>query len=247
MRKPININNIGNNKEYEKLRIENKKLKEEFDKYKESLLSQNEKLKKENSDLKQILLHKTNTNLNAYQNKDTYISLLEKQKDFLISILITLINSISKNKINKEMIIFQLEKNIGKEKEKEKFLNDVLNLLHDDKINLINNTNNKNINLRYNNYINNIYGKNNNVFAKNNFNFQILSNKVNKVIFKSNKSNNSYYTNGNEKLKEKKELELLKKINEMLNIIKKKKDALKNRKNNLSFRTGNNKENKEGK
>ena len=226
MRKPININNIGNNKEYEKLRTENKKLKEEFDKYKESLLSQNEKLKKENSDLKQILLHKTNTNLNAYQNKDTYISLLEKQKDFLISILITLINSISKNKINKEMIIFQLEKNIGKEKEKEKFI-----------------TNNKTINLRYNNYINN-NGKNNNVFVKNNFNFQILSNKVNKVIFKSNKSNNSYYI---EKLKEKKELELLKKINEMLNIIKKKKDALKNRKNNLSFRDRNNKENKEGK
>ena len=246
MRKPININNIGNNKEYEKLRTENKKLKEEFDKYKESLLSQNEKLKKENSDLKQILLHKTNTNLNAYQNKDTYISLLEKQKDFLISILITLINSISKNKINKEMIIFQLEKNIGKEKEKEKFINDFLNLINDNKINFINNTNNKTINLRYNNYINN-NAKNNNVFVKNNFNFQILSNKVNKVIFKSNKSNNSYYTNGNEKLKEKKELELLKKINEMLNIIKKKKDALKNRKNNLSFRARNNKENKDGK
>lgn len=245
MKKPININNIPNNKEYEKLRTENKKLKEEFDKYKESFISQNEKLKKENSELKQIIFHKTNINTN--QNKDTYISLLEKQKDFLISILITLINSNMKNKINKEMIIFQLEKNIGKEKEKEKFLNDVLNLIQDNKINLTNNnTNNKNINLRYNNYINN-NGKNNNAYAKINFNFQILSNKVNKVLSKSNKSNNSYYANGNEKIKEKKELELLKKINEMLNIIKKKKDALKNRKNNLSLRTGTNKENKEGK
>ena len=53
MKKPLNINNIINNKEYEKLRNEYNKLKIEFDKYKEStsdklkeiesLLSQNEK------------------------------------------------------------------------------------------------------------------------------------------------------------------------------------------------------------
>ena len=63
-------------------------------------------------------------------------------------------------------------------------------------------------------------------------------------MFKSNKNNNLNYINTNEKLKDKKESELLKKINEMLNIIKNKKDALKHKKNNLSFRTGTNKEGK---
>ena len=247
MRKPININNITNNKENEKLRTENKKLKEEFDKYKESLLSQNEKLKKENDDLKKLI---NKTNINTYQNKDAiYISLLEKQKDFLISILLMIINSNVKNKINKEMIIFQLEKNIGKEKEKEKFVNDVLHLIQDNKIsinnNITNNNNTKVINLRYNNYTNNNNNiKNNSIYIRNNFNFQILANKVNKVLFKSNKNNNLNYINTNEKMKDKKESELLKKINEMLNIIKNKKDALKHKKNNLSFRTGTNKEGK---
>ena len=68
------------------------------------------------------------TNINTYTNqikynKDAYIALLEKQKDFLISILVNLINTLNiKNKINRDIIIFHLEKNIGKEKEKEKFI-----------------------------------------------------------------------------------------------------------------------------
>ena len=250
MKKPLNINNIINNKEYEKLRNEYNKLKLEFDKYKEStsdklkeiesLLSQNEKIKKENEEMKKKL-YKININTNTYHtnnqikyNKEAYISLLEKQKEFLISMLLTVINLNIKNKINKDMILFQLDKNIWKEKEKEKFVNDIINSIQENKNN-INNT--KIINLRYRN--NNI--KNNNIFSINNFKFQILSSKV---PSKNNKINNFIHNNVNDKLKDKKELELLRKINDMLGIIKKKKDILKYRKNNLSFRTSTIKEEK---
>ena len=237
MKKPISISNIINNKEYEKLNKEFKKLRDEFNKYKESTtdkLKEIEILRRENDDLKKKF---NKINFNTYQanvnkikyNMDNYISLLEKQKEFLIAILITLFNNFNiKNKINKDMILFQLEKNIGKEKEKEKFLNDIINLIQENK-----NNNNKIINLRYKN-INYKYNYN---LSINSFKFQFLADKVNKVLFKNNKINNYIYISGNGKLRDKKEIELLKKINEMLNIIKKKKDLLKLKKNNLSFRT----------
>ena len=239
MKKPISINNIINNKEYEKLNKEFKKLRDEFNKYKESTtdkLKEIEILRRENDDLKKKF---NKINFNTYQanvnkikyNMDNYISLLEKQKEFLIAILITLFNNFNiKNKINKDMILFQLEKNIGKEKEKEKFLNDIINLIQENKNN---NNNNKIINLRYKN-INYKYNYNLSIYS---FKFQFLADKVNKVLFKNNKINNYIYISGNGKLRDKKEIELLKKINEMLNIIKKKKDLLKLKKNNLSFRT----------
>lgn len=241
MKKPININGLITSKEYRENTSDKKKDIE-------LLISQNEKMKKENHDLKKKV-YKTNINTYTNQikyNKDAYIALLEKQKDFLISILVNLINTLNiKNKINRDIIIFHLEKNIGKEKEKEKFINDIKNLMEDNKngnanINF-NIKNNKTPNLRYNNidsnYIKNIS------FNKTNFNFQILSIKNNKTSYKNNKINNSY-NNGNDKTRDKKEVELLKKINEMLGIIKKKKDILKYKKNNLSFRVSKIKEEK---
>ena len=98
MKKPLNINNLINNKEYEKLSNEYNKLKTEFDKYKEStsgklkdielILTQNEKIKKENEEMKKKL-YKININTNIYHtnnqikyNKEAFISLLEKQKEF---------------------------------------------------------------------------------------------------------------------------------------------------------------------
>ena len=246
MKKPISINNIINNKEYEKLNKEFRKLREEFNKYKESTsdkLKEIEILRKENDDLRKkfnkitINTYQPNVNQMKY-NLDNYISLLEKQKEFLIAILLTLFNNLNiKNKINKDMILFQLEKNIGKEKEKEKFLNDIINLIQENKnynnYNYNINNNNKIINLRYRN-TNYKYNYNLCIY---NFKFQFLAEKVNKVLFKNNKINNYIYISGNDKLRDKKETDLLKKINEMLNIIKKKKDLLKLKKNNLSFRT----------
>ena len=52
---------------------------------------------------------------------------------------------------------------------------------------------------------------------------------------------NTSYNNINNNLRNKKETELLKNINDMLLIIKKKKNNLKTRKNNLSFHPGYNK------
>ena len=59
MKKPISINNIINNKEYEKLNKEFKKLRDEFNKYKESTtdkLKEIEILRRENDDLKKNLI-----------------------------------------------------------------------------------------------------------------------------------------------------------------------------------------------
>ena len=245
---------IGN-KEYEKLKQENKKIKEEFEKYKEitneklkeleSLISQNEKYKKENEELKKKISKISGTTQNQsipqkpidklkidLHNKEATISLISKQKDFLLSIITRLTNFNLKNKINKEVILSHLdEKNIDKEKDKEKFANDIINTVRDAKKNIINN-NGKNI------------GFNN--LCKNNFTFEILANRSNKInsMKNSSKMNNSNGNNGNDKNNYKKEAELIRKLNEMLGIIKKKKELLKSKKNSLSFRVGTIKEGK---
>ena len=211
----------GGNKELEKLRQENKKIKEEFEKYKELtnekikdldfLLSQNEKMKKENEDLKKKLskinINNTNTNQNMPQkpidklkidlhNKEATISLISKQKDFLLSIITRLTNLNLKNKINKDIILSQLdEKNIDKEKDKEKLVNDIINTVQEGKKNILNN--NKN-----NGFVN---------LSKNNFSFEIAINTItnnSKVISsKNNIANNINSNNRNENNNYKKEAE----------------------------------------
>ena len=123
----------GGNKELEKLRQENKKIKEEFEniykeltnekiKYLDFLISQNEKNKKENEELKKNIskLNFNNNNQNLSQkpidklkidlhNKEAAISLISKQKDFLISIITRLTNLNLKNKINKDIILSQID------------------------------------------------------------------------------------------------------------------------------------------
>ena len=244
----------GVNKDYEKLRSENKKLKEEFEKYKETtneklkdlelLISQNEKIRKENDELKKKLA-KMNGGNNANQsitsksidklkidlyNKEATISLISKQKDFLISIITRITNLNLKNKISKDTILSQLdEKNIDKEKDKEKLTNDIIHTIQEGKKNIAN-TNQKSItNL-----------------SKNNFSFEILSKKNSKLMGSKNNKGNSSFLNGggNEKNNYKKEAELIRKLDEMLVIIKKKKDLLKSKKSNLSFRIGTIKEGK---
>ena len=250
MKKPINVLN----KDYDKLKQENKKLKEEYEKYKEStneklkdlelLISQNEKIRKENDELKKKLA-KMNGGNNANQsitsksidklkidlyNKEATISLISKQKDFLISIITRITNLNLKNKISKDTILSQLdEKNIDKEKDKEKLTNDIIHTIQEGKKNIAN-TNQKSItNL-----------------SKNNFSFEILSKKNSKLIGSKNNKGNSSFMNGggNEKNNYKKEAELIRKLDEMLVIIKKKKDLLKSKKSNLSFRIGTIKEGK---
>ena len=249
MKKPIYN---GVNKDLEKLRQENKKIKEEYEKYKETtneklkdlelLISQNEKIKKENEELKKKL-SKINGVNNINQsttskpidklkidllNKEATISLMSKQKDFLFSIITRITNLNIKNKISKEIILTQLdEKNIDKEKDKEKLTNDIINTIQEGKKNIITLNTNKN-----------------NILAKNNLSFEILSNKNTKNLNSKNNKGNNSYTNGGDKNNYKKEAELIRKLNEMLAIIKKKKDLLKSKKNNLSFRVGTIKEGK---
>jgi len=244
----------GGNKELEKLRQENKKIKEEFEKYKELtnekikdldfLLSQNEKMKKENEDLKKKLskININNPSQNIPQkpidklkidlhNKEATISLISKQKHFLLSIITRLTNLNLKNKINKDIILSQLdEKNIDKEKDKEKLVNDIINTVQEGKKNILNiNKNNGFINL-----------------SKNNFSFEIVINTNNSKIIssKNNKTSNINSNNRNEKNNYKKEAELIRKLNEMLGIIQKKKELLRSKKNSLSFRVGTIKEGK---
>ena len=165
-------------------------------------------------------------------NKEAALSLISKQKDFLLSIITRLTNLNLKNKINKEIILSHLdEKNIDKEKDKEKFANDIINTVRDAKKSIINN-NGKNI------------GFNN--LSKNTFTFEILANRGSKInsIKNSTKMNNLNSTNGNDKNNYKKEAELIRKLNEALGIIKKKKELLKSKKNSLSFRVGTIKEGK---
>ena len=244
----------GVNKDLEKLRQENKKLKEEYEKYKETsneklkdlelLISQNEKIRKENDELKKKL-SKMNGGNNPNQsissksidklkidlhNKEATISLISKQKDFLISIITRITNLNLKNKISKDIILTQLEeKNIDKEKDKEKLTNDIIHTIQEGKKNIANSNQNSITNL-----------------SKSNFSFEILSKKNSKLIGSKNSKGNSSFMNGgvNEKNNYKKEAELIRKLNEMLAIIKKKKDLLKSKKSNLSFRIGTIKEGK---
>ena len=244
----------GVNKDLEKIRQENKKLKEEYEKYKETtneklkdlelLISQNEKIRKENDELKKKL-SKMNGGNNPNQsissksidklkidlyNKEATISLISKQKDFLISIITRITNLNLKNKISKDIILTQLdEKNIDKEKDKEKLTNDIIHTIQEGKKIIANSNQNSITNL-----------------SKSNFSFEILSKKNNKLIGSKNSKGNSSFLNGgvNEKNNYKKEAELIRKLNEMLAIIKKKKDLLKSKKSNLSFRIGTIKEGK---
>ena len=245
--------NYNTNKEYEKLKQENKKLKEDFEKYKEStneklkdlelILSQNEKIKKENEELKKKL-SKTNNINNINQsfsskpndklkidllNKEATISLISKQKDFLISIITRLTNLNIKNKINKEIILSQLEeKNIDKEKDKEKLANEIINTIQEVK--------KFNVNEKKNIHFNNL--------SKYNFSFEISINKNNKINSGKKIRGSNNQGSNNDKNNYKKEAELIRKLNEMLGIIKKRKELLKSKKNNLSFRVGTIKEGK---
>ena len=227
-------------------------LKEEYEKYKEAvnenlkdlelLISQNEKIRKENEELKKKLSklnggNNTSQNMSSksldkliidLHNKEATISLISKQKDFLISIITRITNLNSNNKINKGKILSQLdEKNIDKEKDKEKLTNDIISIIQEGKKD--NNNKYYNINL-----------------SKNNFSLEILPKKNNKLIgSKNSKGNYSYFNGGgNDKNNYKKEAEIIRKLNEMLVIIKKKKELLKSKKNNLSFRIGTIKEGK---
>ena len=121
------------------------------------------------------------------------------------------------------------EKNIDKEKDKEKLTNDIIHTIQEGKKNIMNSNQNSITN-----------------FAKNNFSFEILSKRNSKLIGIKNSKGNSSFLNGggNEKNNFKKEAELIRKLNEMLAIIKKKKDLLKSKKSNLSFRIGTIKEGK---
>ena len=250
--KKSNYNSV--NKDLEKLRQENKKLKEEYEKYKETsneklkdlelLISQNEKIRKENDELKKKL-SKMNGGNNPNQsissksidklkidlhNKEATISLISKQKDFLISIITRITNLNLKNKISKDIILTQLdEKNIDKEKDKEKLTNDIIHTIQEGKKIIANSNQNSITNL-----------------SKSNFSFEILSKKNSKLIGSKNSKGNSSFLNGgvNDKNNYKKEAELIRKLNEMLAIIKKKKDLLKSKKSNLSFRIGTIKEGK---
>ena len=250
MKKSINVVN----KDHDKLRQENKKLKEEYEKYKETtneklkdlelLISQNEKIRKENDELKKKL-SKMNGGNNPNQsissksidklkidlyNKEATISLISKQKDFLISIITRITNLNLKNKISKDIILTQLdEKNIDKEKDKEKLTNDIIHTIQEGKKIIANSNQNSITNL-----------------SKSNFSFEILSKKNSKLIGSKNSKGNSSFLNGgvNDKNNYKKEAELIRKLNEMLAIIKKKKDLLKSKKSNLSFRIGTIKEGK---
>ena len=223
MKKP---NYNGVNKDYEKLRSENKKLKEEFEKYKETtneklkdlelLISQNEKIRKENDELKKKLA-KMNGGNNQNQsitsksvdklkidlyNKEATISLISKQKDFLISIITRITNLNLKNKISKDIILSQ--KNIDKEKDKEKLTNDIIHTIQEGKKNIMNSNQNSITN-----------------FSQNNFSFEILSKRNSKLIGNKNSKGNSSFLNGggNDKNNYKKEAELIRKLNEMLAII----------------------------
>lgn len=244
----------GANKDYEKLKQESKKLKEEYEKYKETtneklkdlelLISQNEKMRKENDELKKKLAkmnggNNTNQSITSKSvdklkidlyNKEATISLIPKQKDFLISIITRITNLNLKNKISKDIILSQLdEKNIDKEKDKEKLTNDIIHTIQEGKKNITNSNQNNITNL-----------------SKNNFSFEILSKKNSKLNGNKNGKGNSSFLNGggDDKNNFKKEAELIRKLNEMLAIIKKKKDLLKSKKNNLSFRIGTIKEGK---
>ena len=121
------------------------------------------------------------------------------------------------------------EKNIDKEKDKEKLTNDIIHTIQEGKKNITNSNQNNITNL-----------------SKNNFSFEILSKKNSKLIGNKNYKGNSSFLNGGmgEKNNYKKEAELIRKLNAMLAIIKKKKDLLKSKKNNLSFRIGTIKEGK---
>ena len=243
MKKSINIVN----KDYDKLRQENKKLKEEYEKYKETmneklkdlelLISQNEKIRKENEELKRKLSkinggNNTSQNMSSksldklkidLHNKEATISLISKQKDFLISIITRITNLNSRNKINKGKILSQLEeKNIEKEKDKEKLTNDIISIIQEGKKEINNN--------KY--YIADL--------SKDKFSLEILPKKNSKIIGSKNSKGNYSNLNGGggDRINYKKEAEIIRKLNEMLAIIKKKKDMLKSKKNNLSFRIG---------
>ena len=249
MKKSINVVN----KDHDKLRQENKKLKEEYEKYKETmneklkdlelLISQNEKLRKENDELKKKLSkinggNNTSQNMSSksldklktdLHNKEATISLISKQKDFLISIITRITNLNSKNKFNKGKILSQLEeKNIDKEKDKEKLTNEIISVIKEEKKDFINN--------KY--YIRHL--------SKDNFSLEILPKKNSKIIGSKNSKGNYSCLNGGggDKNNYKKEVEIIRKLNDMLAIIKKKKDLLKSKKNNLSFRIGTIKEGK---
>ena len=217
MKKPI-YSSLSN-KELEKFRKENKKIKEEYDRYKESvseklkdldlLIIQNEKIKKENEELKKKISKLTNNtnnqceiikhkeSLKVESIKEQQISLLIKQRDYLLSIF----NKLN-SKIKKEFILSQLdEKYIDKEKTKEKLTNNIINLIYEGRKSIEKN-------------------------------FKIIKNSF--EFIKNSKDANSSMNSFNSKS----EADLIRRINDMLSIIRRKKEILKTKKNNTTYRAG---------
>ena len=230
--KKINKLNISN-KEIEKLKSENKKIKEEFEKYKEVtyeklksfefLNSQYEKTRRENEDLKKRLSKSPNNIISINQSSnpsnqnyilktpnklknDPLIKILTKQREILISVITKIAMNSKSNKQNSDIIMSYLDDNSN---DKEKVINQIYSIINKD------------------------LKKNFSDLVIKNFNFQINTKINKKLVLSDNQGENN-----------EKEIELIKKINDMLSKIQKRKEYLKNQKNNLSNKLGNGNEEK---
>lgn len=236
-------------KDFERLKQENKKIKEEYEKYKEIsedklkdlefLSIQYEKTRKENEELKKKLAKASNnTNQSILlktidklkydmYHKDSSIKILTKHRDLLISILTKL--GCKKNNISSEMLLSYLEEDNEKEKEY------LINKIHNEIINIIK-ENNKKLNLKnmsITNYSFDIIYQNKNKIISTTIKKNIITNKNCCNSQNNNSEENKLSNNNNEK-----ELELIKKINEMLFKIQRRKELLKAQKNTISLRLG---------
>ena len=223
------INNVNiSNKEIEKLKFENKKLKEEFEKYKEItyeklknfefLNSQYEKTRRENEDLKKKLskspsnINPTNQNSNpSSQNytiktpiklkNDSLIKILTKQREILVSVITKIATNSKSSKQNSDVIMSYLDDDVN---DKDKIINQIYGIINKD-------TKKKFPDLTIKN-----------------FNFEINPKSYKKRVLEDNQGENN-----------EKEIELIKKINDMLSKIQKRKEYLKNQKNSLSIKLDN--------
>lgn len=239
--------NTISTKDYERIKQENKKIKEEYEKYKEvtenklkdfeSISIQYEKAKKENEELKKKFSKSNTTNNNQnillktidklkfdMYHKDSQIKILTKHRDLLISILTKL--GCKKNYISSEMLLSYLEEDNDKEKDHliNKLNNEIIDIIKD------NQKKNKLKNFSITKYSFDI-NKNSNKNLSNNIkkNLAYCSNVVNN--YQNNINNNDLgYSN------EEKEIELIKKINDMLYKIQKRKEVLKTQKNLISLK-----------
>ena len=106
-----------NNRTLKSIKVDTKILNQTTIENKDSLKHFENKLNKN-------ILNKTNIQYKESEKEKI------KEKDYLISIITRLTNLNSKNKISKDIILSQLdEKNIDKEKDKEKLANDIINTI----------------------------------------------------------------------------------------------------------------------